>query len=134
MSRTAPRWFTKWLKRRFPDRRAHWNSDRVAWEIQKQERSVWGTEWTTELTYHRDNIWSDLCEMILRGAWFQRGQRFAEFWSERVTGPEYAHRTAQQRAHDAKLRDWQREGKKAAWRDLGKTVTVGAVKNERNGN
>ena len=134
MTRTAPGWFTKWLKRYYPDRRVVWNLSRESWELQKNERQGVCDNYVLELTYPRWNIYSDLCETILKGDWMRRGVRFAEFWRDRVVVPAEQHRQSVERDTARKLSDWKREGRKAVKRTLGKTAQVGAVKNEKLGN
>lgn len=134
MTRTAPSWFTKWLRQHYPDRRVVWNLDRKVWEIQHNERAGVMDNWVVELTYPRDNIYGDLCDKILKGDWVRRGVRFKDFWRETVTAPDAIERARRVKRANEVQREIAREGKKHAWRDLGKRVTVGAVKNERIGN
>jgi hypothetical protein len=129
-----PSWFAKWLRQHFPDRRAVWNDDLLVWQIQHNERIGVMDRWVVELTWPHREIQGQLCDKIAKGAWFSRGVRFKDYWRDEIMAPDIAAQAAKKKNLLSTERDWRQEGVKAVRRDTGKSVMVGAVKNERIGN
>ena len=151
IQRTAPGWFVRWLKGHCRDLRIVWNAERENWEVWRlvDRRAagltpddvpghVWhlreGDKWPQfECTCLREPC-TRLCDELQQGASWLYGGRRRDFVRERVSDPAQRVRESKRRAYVSAHREMYRELARAARRDLGMSVTIGGVRNERMSN
>lgn len=149
MERHAPKWFRRWLHRFDPMLRVGWNPVRHVWEIARMQPvrthgehpvEMWwfarefAVTPVVEMTWPHANIAASMCELLRKNAtWLWQG-RFRDVWQERYAAPARAVHDAKRRAYTNLRKEIRKDAAGIARKVSGRRVTVGAIKNAKQGN